>query len=286
MDSPVLERVSPPPPTCERAFGSSLADIFLFDIYTLASLFVGFLIQEWHFTVWFTADGWPSLTWRISPLGNDSTFLLFIYLSRVPCLFCLLHQGPFPFPAVFILPGFGSLFLVYLRRPPRHSGPGSHWSECLGGFPLHSPNSRLRLSIDHLNPTRPAATATAPSTSFLPAASHTQGPPFSFFFLLLRCTYCKYMYAVSRSPTPPTRAVFPMCPCPNVHKSTVSTLLVWNLSAAWTPSWHSFFYYYCYLFFISNDEMVFLLSLDRRCIATDDRISALDGTHNKNRATW
>jgi hypothetical protein len=150
---------------------------------------------------------------------------------------------------------------------------------------LHSPNSRLRLSIDHLNPTRPAATATAPSTSFPPAASHTQGPPFLFFSYSLGVRIVNICMRSLALPHHPLEQFSRCAPAPKFINQ-LSRLFLYEICQPLELLLGILPFFYGYVFFISNDEMVFLLSLDRRCIATDDRISALDGTHNKNRATW
>lgn len=174
----VLERVWPRTEERESFANNTPADISIWYLYS--SLFVVCLIQEWHFTVWYTAENCPSLTWRISPLGNDSTFLLFIYLSRVRCVFCLLHQGPSCF-LLFLFLRVLAPFLVYLRRPlRRHSGTGESLKRVLWWAPF----ALAQLPVPSVNwsfkPDTPRRHCDR-STSFLSVASYTYTRLFLFF---------------------------------------------------------------------------------------------------------
>jgi hypothetical protein len=259
MDSPVLERVWPPPPTCERALA------VLWQIFFIWYLYFGFpfcwifnsRMAFYHliYGSWlaildmkdFTSGKWFHFSLIYLPLQSS--------LSLLP-----LTPGALPISGCFYFAWFWVPFSRIFKATAATLGTG----ESLKRVPWWVPFALAQLPAPSVNwsfkPDTPRRHCDRSFYIFPPSRFTYTRPPFSFFFLLLRCTYCKYMYAVARSPTPPTRAVFPMCPCPKVHKSTVSTLLVWNLSAAWTPSWHSpFFLWLCFLYFQWRNGFPFVL---------------------------
>ena len=98
-----------------------------------------------------------------------------------------------------------------------------------------------------------------------------------FPLLLLRRTYCKYMYAVALPHHPLER--FSRCaPAPKFINQLPRLFLYEICQPLVLLLVILFFLLLSFLYFQWRNG--FFLSLDRRCIATDNRISALDGTYN------
>lgn len=125
--------------------------------------------------------------------------LIYLFLRSLACAFS--------FGLFIFLPMCLDLFSLIRSDHWGDARDLSHWSECFGVRPTHSHNSRLRLSIDHLKATRPAAQGRFLSDPRLIHIWHN-------------------IYGAPKHCQP--RAD----PCR--RKSTVLTLLVWHLSATWT----------------------------------------------------